>query len=156
VFDGVVGPVAVTTECGPVVLSGQLLGHQHRHPITAPPRERDGDEQVIDTAAVGDVLGADGVAGGQVPVHLHVPEHVLLGEGVTLEREAQALPDRAVGPVGTDEVPGPQLRLPVRPAELDRDPLGVLLEAYELDTALDVAAELVVTLLEQPLRLVLG
>src|SRR2546423_7595558 len=64
----------------------EVVGHQHRHPVSAGPGQRNTYQHVIGPT-VGLVARPDHVTGGQRPVHLHVAEHVLLRKGVTGEVE---------------------------------------------------------------------
>jgi hypothetical protein len=133
---------------------GQLVGNQHRHLVPASAGQRDRDEQVVG-GPVDLVHRPDAVARRQVPVDLHIAEHVLLGKGVARELQSQTLADGAVRAVAPDEIVRPHLRLAVRPAEHGRDAVGVLGEAQKPDAAFDPAAELGEPVGEQPLRLVL-
>ena len=58
-----------------------------------------------------------------------------------VEREPEPLPDAAVRSIRADEVGEPHRFLPVLTREPNRDPVGVLVEADQLDPALDPAAE---------------
>ncbi len=135
---------------------GEPGRHEHRHPVAARTGQRDADQQVVGGAVVGAVAGAHSVPGRQVPVGLHVGQHVLLREGTALEGEPEPLADHAVRAVAADQVVGPDLLGGAggRP-QPGGDPVGVLGERQQLGAALDGRAQAREVLLQQALGLVL-
>ena len=87
---------------------------------------------------------------------MDVAEHERHRIGVALEPDAERMPHRAVRSVAADDVAKPGLLLgAVRPRQLHRGTMLVLVERDQRDTAVDVNPEPAEMASEQALRLVL-